>query len=595
MLQIIHAQAIGSKFLRITNGQINEQIAGKELPEILIISTTLPRKCGIATYSHDLIKALNSSFGNTFKIGICALETNTEKCNYGKEVSLILNTDCPKGFDELAATVNASKEIRIVVIQHEFGLFASNDTKFEWFISALTKPVIVSFHTVLPDPGESLKMRVQHIANSASSVIVLTKASTKTLVCDYCIAKDKIVVIAHSASWQNAAIAHAELFQRTLQKRISLKYSIPEINLAHINKLTTDFGIIHYSRLNKPDILSGYTIDDNAQALITFCQHYELTGDESDLKFIRKYFRFIQFCQQPEGSFLNYVDANFNFIPENEIENVEDSNGRVIWALGYLISMGNLLPEDLNREANSTFKRILPNVQRIRSTRAMAFIIKGLYYFNTKTRSEKNISIIKELANRLVQMYRHECHQEWYWFESRLTYANSLLPEAMLCVWLATNQPIYKIVAKESFDFFLSKAFNNNIIHVVSNKNLLHKKGGIPMPYSGSEKPIDVAYTIMALSKFYNVFKEKEYIMKMENSFNWFLGKNHISQIMYNPCTGGCYDGIEFDYINLNQGAESAISYLMARLTVEKVLWTEAKCKTIHSMSAINDHFNKKV
>jgi hypothetical protein len=56
----------------------------------------------------------------------------------------------------------------------------------------------------------------------------------------------------------------------------------------------------------------------------------------------------------------------------------------------------------------------------------------------------------------------------------------------------------------------------------------------------------------------------------MEIAFNWFLGNNRLNQIIYNPCTGGCYDGMEETYVNLNQGAESAISYLMARLTVEK-------------------------
>ena len=58
----------------------------------------------------------------------------------------------------------------------------------------------------------------------------------------------------------------------------------------------------------------------------------------------------------------------------------------------------------------------------------------------------------------------------------------------------------------------------------------------------------------------------------MEKSFNWFLGTNHLNQIIYNPCTGGCYDGLENDYVNLNQGAESTVSYLMARLTLEKSL-----------------------
>ena len=58
----------------------------------------------------------------------------------------------------------------------------------------------------------------------------------------------------------------------------------------------------------------------------------------------------------------------------------------------------------------------------------------------------------------------------------------------------------------------------------------------------------------------------------MKIAFSWFLGNNHLKQIIYNPCTGGCYDGLEDKYINLNQGAESTVSYLMARLTINKHL-----------------------
>ncbi|MFN6087013.1 MAG: hypothetical protein ACK476_19060, partial [Fluviicola sp.] len=53
-------------------------------------------------------------------------------------------------------------------------------------------------------------------------------------------------------------------------------------------------------------------------------------------------------------------------------------------------------------------------------------------------------------------------------------------------------------------------------------------------------------------------------------AFNWFLGENQLHQIVYNPKTGGCYDGLEKSDVNLNQGAESTISYLMARLIIEK-------------------------
>jgi hypothetical protein len=74
----------------------------------------------------------------------------------------------------------------------------------------------------------------------------------------------------------------------------------------------------------------------------------------------------------------------------------------------------------------------------------------------------------------------------------------------------------------------------------------------------------------MTLSIFYDVFQDDDYLQKLQIGFNWFLGANRLQQIVYNPCTGGCYDGLEETHVNLNQGAESTLSYLMSRLTVEK-------------------------
>ena len=54
----------------------------------------------------------------------------------------------------------------------------------------------------------------------------------------------------------------------------------------------------------------------------------------------------------------------------------------------------------------------------------------------------------------------------------------------------------------------------------------------------------------------------------MIQSFNWFLGNNLLGQVVYDQETGGCYDGVQQNKINLNQGAESTISYLIARLTI---------------------------
>ncbi len=375
-----------------------------------------------------------------------------------------------------------------------------------------------------------------------------------------------------STVWENAAIAHATLFEKMGNGQISLHYNIPAINLDHIKKLTTDFGMIQFSKINQPDISSGYTLDDNARAMIAMCQHFELTGDMADIEYIKIYFNFIKYCLEPESYFLNYVNEEKVFTQQNYETNLADANGRAIWALGYLISIGDTLPHELVASAETTMQHAILNIHKIHSTRAMAFIIKGLYYRNTKHNSIDNVSVITHLANRLVQMYKHECDEGWQWYESYLTYANSILPEALLCAWMVTGDTVYKEIAKASFDFLLARTFTGERIKVISNKGWLHHGEASRAIANGGEQPIDVAYTILALNTFYEVFRNEDYIDKMEISFNWFLGKNHLRQIIYNPCTGGCYDGLEELNVNLNQGAESTVSYLMARLTVEKLI-----------------------
>jgi glycosyltransferase involved in cell wall biosynthesis len=741
------------------------------LPEILFITSCTPRECGIATYSEDLIKALENKFNRSFKIEICPVESDNVKHQYSNNIKYLLDTDHEEEFVKLAEKINSNNAIQIVMIQHEFGLFKNNELAFTKFLESISKPIAMVFHTVLPNPDAAFKFKVQQLSYASDYIVVMTHLSSKLLTNDYGIPSNKIEVIPHGThlvhhldrdflkekygfsqkkilstfgllssgknietslsalpeiiaqnpdvlfliigkthptvvkqegeiyrnnlveqvnllglenhvqfinsflplhdlleylqltdiylftsknpnqtvsgtfayaiscgcsivstpiphvnevlhgsglnfdfenapqlaaavnklladddlrnnnslnglhkmaptSWENAAIAHAKLFEKMGNKLALLNYSIPEINLSHIKKLTTDFGMIQFSKLNHPDIDSGYTLDDNARALVAMCQYLEVTNDKNAIDYISIYFRFIKFCLQPEGYFLNYVDEDKKFTKQNNATNLADANGRAIWALGYLIYCGDLLPEQMVFEAEAILKMAIKSINNIHSTRAMAFIIKGLYYRSKRSKSNQDIELIKELANRLVQMYRHESDGEWHWFESYLTYANSILSEALLCAWLATDEIVYKEIAKSSFDFLLKLTFNENGIRVISNKTWLHK-GASPAqlasntPEIGGEQPIDVSYTILALSKFYTVFEEEKYKLKMKNAMNWFLGNNHLNQIIYNPCTGGCFDGLEETNVNLNQGAESTVSYLMARLTYENTFENE--------------------
>jgi hypothetical protein len=227
---------------------------------------------------------------------------------------------------------------------------------------------------------------------------------------------------------------------------------------------------------------------------------------------------------------------------------------------------GNL-PDKVISATETMMAKALTHISTVYSTRAMAFAVKGIYLFRSVNKSTENLALLTMLADRLVQMYRHESNPDWQWFEEYLTYANSILPEAMLYAWLLTRNPAYKEIALSSLNFLLSQTFGENGIEPISNKTWL-KKGETRGQFG--EQPIDVAYTIMTLSKFYDVFMDETIRLKMETSFNWFLGNNRLHQIVYNPCTGGCYDGLEETHVNINQGAESTVSYLLARLIMEK-------------------------
>lgn len=376
-----------------------------------------------------------------------------------------------------------------------------------------------------------------------------------------------------ASSWENAAIAHAELFEKTLDGTLPLKFKKPGLNLKHIKKMTNHVGIIQFSKINAPDIESGYTLDDNARALIALCQHYELTGDKTDLKYIKTYFDFVFCCFRHDGTFLNYVDKEYRFTEQNDTVNLEDACGRAVWALGYLLSMVRSLPEKyrpIEEKAKFVFEQAVTAMENVRSPRAIAFLIKGLYYYNHFDERKCPIVKVQTFADRLVSSYNQEADDEWHWFEGYMTYGNSVLPEALLMAYAMTLDAKYRKIAQESLDFLLSKIMVDGSIRVISNKNWHKKEDNLNPDFIGGEQPIDVAYTILALRFFNTIFPNSGYDTFMEDAFAWFLGKNPMHQTLYNPCTGGCYDGLELENINLNQGAESTISYLLARMAFEK-------------------------
>ena len=67
----------------------------------------------------------------------------------------------------------------------------------------------------------------------------------------------------------------------------------------------------------------------------------------------------------------------------------------------------------------------------------------------------------------------------------------------------------------------------------------------------------------------YRATGDEKYRRYAYRAFEWFLGFNHLNQLVYDESSGGCHDGLGEHSLNFNQGAESTVMYLLARLALE--------------------------
>lgn len=166
-----------------------------QLPEILILTTLPTRDCEIAKYSQELIHFLRVRFHELFEIKICALNVSNEQYDYGKGVDYVLDVDTVNSFTELAEKINDNENIRLILIEHEFGFFNTKEEEFIQFLKKLNTSILITFHTVLPKPDESLQRNVQEMIKASDRIIVKSDSSQNILVNDYQVSKDKISVV----------------------------------------------------------------------------------------------------------------------------------------------------------------------------------------------------------------------------------------------------------------------------------------------------------------------------------------------------------------------------------------------------------------
>ncbi len=336
---------------------------------------------------------------------------------------------------------------------------------------------------------------------------------------------------------------------------------LPPFSLVHINRLTDDTGIIQHAKFGIPNLKKGYCLDDNSRALLMVLMAYRQMKDIRALELSPVYLSYIHYMQNKDGTFKNFLSFSRNYLDEF---GSEDSFGRTIWALGYL--MDNAPNDAYYQIGKEVFFNAAPNFEKLKSMRGIAnTMIGACYYLRTNPTDDSMTERLRNMAHNMVKHYEENESADWRWFEPLLAYDNGILPLSLLHSAEILNEDKVLEVATKSMQFLTAHTLNENYLSIIGNEKW-YKKDGERSVFA--QQPIDAMAMVLMYHQAFLVTKDKEYLNKLYSSFLWFLGENDLRMSLYDFETKGCCDGFESYGVNRNQGAESSLAYLISHLTV---------------------------
>jgi glycosyltransferase involved in cell wall biosynthesis len=155
-----------------------------------------PRECGIATFTKDVVESFDAAFSTRSQV-VALDEPGGESRFYSERVVARLRQNERASYARVAAAIDANGA-ELLDVQHEYGLFGGEDGS--WFLDlleAVRKPVVVSLHTVLPEPSRSHRAVTRVICERSSAVVVLSETGRRILVETYGVDPQKLHVIHH--------------------------------------------------------------------------------------------------------------------------------------------------------------------------------------------------------------------------------------------------------------------------------------------------------------------------------------------------------------------------------------------------------------
>jgi hypothetical protein len=333
-----------------------------------------------------------------------------------------------------------------------------------------------------------------------------------------------------------------------------------EIPLDHLDRMTDSTGLVQHAIYSIPRRESGYTTDDNARALRLCVRLWRQNPDERLLRRVTCYLGFLEYARCPGRGFHNFMSYQRQWL---DAEGCGDCQGQAVRALAEVL--GSDLPDDYGALARELIEAVRPTLADLRSLRAQAYVI--LAWGHLWAAGVKDLETLEGIAwsaaERLVECYQRSQRPEWNWFESRLTYANAVLPHALFVAAQRWPQEPFLEIAETSFDFLDGETTRNGLFWPIGNDGWrLH--GEAKADYD--QQPIEAVTMGEAALAGFNLLDDQKYLAAFGRARDWFHGKNSLGQPLVDVGAGACCDGLQPGGVNRNQGAESTLAYLWTEL-----------------------------
>ncbi|MEJ2294243.1 MAG: glycosyl transferase, partial [Candidatus Lokiarchaeota archaeon] len=156
------------------------------------LGTFPPRECGIATFTRDLSSALDKKYYPHLSSKIIAMNTNSDNFIYPNKVLYTINDEQPLSYNLAAKQVNSIEKLKLICIQHEFGIYGGELGEYLIeFLENIKKPIVSTLHTIIPKPKQKMRRILKEISELSTKIVIMNKIGINILQNDYNINGDK--------------------------------------------------------------------------------------------------------------------------------------------------------------------------------------------------------------------------------------------------------------------------------------------------------------------------------------------------------------------------------------------------------------------